>query len=84
MTEVGIADHPNKIKQTAKISEKGRYVFPRLADEKIYNISIEPKNFCWANLHHKIKVEKMTSMEVPSFQHTGYRVNYKTPFKFEA
>jgi hypothetical protein len=41
LNEVGLTDHPNKFKKIGKIDNEGFYVFPRLVDEKIYNVSIE-------------------------------------------
>ena len=61
LAEVGLADHPNKINKNTKINVNGAYIIPNLADAKIYNVSIEQKNFCWANPVQKIKITEESS-----------------------
>jgi hypothetical protein len=84
MNEVGITETPDKIKMKALVDSEGKYTFNRVPEDKIYNISIEKKHFCWEKETQKMKVTQQEAIKPPMFKHLGYEVTYDAGFNFEA
>lgn len=82
MNEVGITETPDKIKRTTEVLPTGQFTFNRTFQDKIYNIFIEKKHFCWIKDTQKVKVEPKTPIDSPVFQQNGYLVTYEADFDF--